>query len=186
MRICTKCKTPKSETEFSRRKSKSGYNSHCKKCRNEAKKLWCKNNKEHIKNEKMKWDEENKKHVASYQEATREHRLLVKSEYYSNHKDEITVKSKEWRRNNPEKQSVIARRCNTKRQRELGFNPLNDYFEGSVAHHVNKNDVVYVSESAHKFVPHNLKTGKNMDTINKIAFVSCVMLTGQVVGGVRI
>ena len=63
-----------------------------------------------------------------------------------------------------------VKRSNLKRQRELGFNPLNEPFEGSVAHHINKIDVVYVSEWINK-IPHNLNDSNSMAIVNHFAMV---------------
>ena len=57
-----------------------------------------------------------------------------------------------------------ARRC-----RELGFNPINEPFPGSEAHHINKNDVIYILVELHRSVHHNLSTGKGMEEINDLA-----------------
>lgn len=36
------------------------------------------------------------------------------------------------------------------RRRELGSNFLNEYFEGSVKHHINDNDVIYIPGEIHR------------------------------------
>lgn len=61
------------------------------------------------------------------------------------------------------------RRHHSKRRRNLGFNPLNQPFPESVAHHINRRDVIYMPESIHRVIPHNLKTGDNMSIVNQIA-----------------
>ena len=58
---------------------------------------------------------------------------------------------------------------NSKRRHDLGFFPLNNYFEGSCAHHISRNFVIYIPEELHKSIWHCLWTGKNMDAINKLA-----------------
>ena len=55
------------------------------------------------------------------------------------------------------------------KRRELVFNPLNQSFEGSEGHHINKNDVIYIPKEIHKSIRHCLKTGNNMLEINKLA-----------------
>jgi len=62
----------------------------------------------------------------------------------------------------------IKRGC-MKRKRNLGFNPLNRPFFGSVGHHINNNDIIYMPEEIHRAIPHCVSTGKNMNMINQIA-----------------
>lgn len=69
---------------------------------------------------------------------------------------------------NPESQREVFKKHNAKR-RELGFIPLNKSFDGSVGHHVDIEHVVYIPEELHQSVKHNVWTGENMNTINKLA-----------------
>lgn len=57
-----------------------------------------------------------------------------------------------------------------KRRDNLGFNPLNEWFEGSHAHHINKIDVIYIPKKLNRLVYHNIFNGCNIETINYIAF----------------
>jgi len=66
-----------------------------------------------------------------------------------------------------------------RRHRELGFEPLNEPFDGSVAHHINKNETIYIPEEIHKSIRHNLKTGYNMNKINKIAVYYLTPIRGE-------
>lgn len=58
-------------------------------------------------------------------------------------------------------------------KRGLGFNPLNDYFMGSHAHHLhlenNKDFVIYLPSWLHSLNRHSSKTGKNMFSVASIA-----------------
>lgn len=143
-KICTKCKKRKLVIKFYRRLTGSDkLRPQCRKCESiRAKKRYI-NVKEKMNTGSRNW--------------------------YKNNKKQKLLKGKEWRKNNPEKYAVIDKRCRAKRRRELGFNPLNAWFDGSVAHHINKDDVIYILELVHKSVPHSLKTGKGMSIINKIA-----------------
>lgn len=59
----------------------------------------------------------------------------------------------------------------TIRKRNLGFNPLNDYFEGSNGHHINNEDVIYIPIWLHlSLMPHSLRTGLNMQLVNDCVF----------------
>ena len=65
---------------------------------------------------------------------------------------------------------VVASGRRRAKRRGLGFNPLNSWFVGSNRHHINLNDVIYIPESMHDSVRHNVWTGKNMTKINAIAY----------------
>jgi hypothetical protein len=65
MKCCTKCKTEKSQQEFSKNKNnKDGLSCWCKLC----KKIWNDNNKGHNIIKKKEWDEKNKEHIKKYRE----------------------------------------------------------------------------------------------------------------------
>lgn len=46
---------------------------------------------------------------------------------------------------------------------------LNEWFEGSVLHHLTKDVAVFIPKGLHQSISHNLETGKNMDLINEKA-----------------
>lgn len=106
-------------------------------------KQWCKDNPEKIKEQKKRW------------------RRI--------HLGEIIKLMKKWRADNPERVREIDKRHLHKRQRNLGFIPLNKSFSGAVAHHINTNDIIYMPAKLHKGVPHCLETGRNMKIINGVA-----------------
>ena len=56
------------------------------------------------------------------------------------------------------------------RKRNLGYIPLNNYFEGSEAHHIDKEYVIYIPRKLHRIVKHNVWTGEGMEYINELAF----------------
>jgi hypothetical protein len=64
---------------------------------------------------------------------------------------------------------AAARRHHAKR-RTLDFAPLNSWFPGSAAHHINVTDVIYVPSSMHRSIAHNVWTGRNMAAINALAY----------------
>lgn len=72
---------------------------------------------------------------------------------------------KEYCKNNKEKISKYY----SKRQRNLGFIPLNKPFNGSHGHHIDKEYVIYMPSKLHRSICHNVFTGKNMDKINDLA-----------------
>lgn len=73
--------------------------------------------------------------------------------------------------------SDIGLKCIRKtmsKRRNLGFNELNQYFNNSEAHHINKNDVIYMPKEWH-IKGHNVFTSKNMEAVNTIAFFFLTM-----------
>ena len=135
--------------------------------------------KEYYKNNKGKWVEYSK----TYRQKNREKRNQESMEWRANNREHVkeynkqwhknnVIKSKEstiqWYKNNPERTREIRARTKSKR-RGLGFNILNKYFKDSVAHHINKDDVVYIPKEIHCSIWHRLKTGKNMGEINLLA-----------------
>ena len=67
-----------------------------------------------------------------------------------------------------EKGKASNKRHNSKR-RILGFIQLNKHFEGSEAHHIDTEHVIYIPKCTHQSIRHNLQTGEGMEEINKEA-----------------
>lgn len=57
------------------------------------------------------------------------------------------------------------------KRRVLGFNPLNSWFAGCDAHHINPTDVIHMPHKLHKSIYHNQHTGQGMAEINVLAGV---------------
>ena len=75
-------------------------------------------------------------------------RLLKKQKLYTQeHKKEISLYQKEYRKTLKGKQADA--RHHSKRK-NLGFEPLNEPFYGSHAHHIDNNRVVYIPAKIHK------------------------------------
>lgn len=90
--------------------------------------------------------------------------------YYSKHRNQILEHNRNYRKT--EKGKEISKRCFVSRKRNYGFEPLNNPLEDIEcdAHHINKDEVIYLPAIIHHRISHNLKTGKNMDLINSIAY----------------
>ena len=72
MKICSKCKVEKSDSDFNKRKrSKDGLNSYCKSCNNE-------NLKNHYKNNKEYYYDKSKKYFKKLQEWLTEYKETLK------------------------------------------------------------------------------------------------------------
>ena len=92
------------------------------------------------------------------------------TERYVLHQKEINECTMKWRKENPECNLEIRRKSNVKRQKALGYKPLNKPFEGAEGHHVNKEVIIYIPATLHRSIRHNVFTGKNMEEINDKAF----------------
>lgn len=68
-----------------------------------------------------------------------------------------------------DKGKLLSRKYSSK-QRELGFISLNEPFGDSDFHHYNKDYGFYIPTEIHKSIWHSVRTGKNMEAINKEAF----------------
>lgn len=132
-----------------------------------------------------------------YQEHAEERKSHGKA-YYEENREEMLQSCREWYRNNIEKQKecckkyyeenkqtilehnkkysktpegrIAISRCSTKRNRELGFEPLNEWFPDSEGHHIDKERIIYIPKELHQSISHNVFTGKGMEEINKLAF----------------
>jgi hypothetical protein len=52
------------------------------------------------------------------------------------------------------------------KRKSFGFIPLNDYFEGSEGHHIDKEHVIYTEKELHRSVRHKQSNPESMDRIN--------------------
>ena len=57
-----------------------------------------------------------------------------------------------------------------KRRRNLGYIPMNSWFEGSEGHHIDDEFVIYIPGETHKSNSHNQNNKKSMKVINDLAF----------------
>jgi len=125
--------------------------------------------------------EQRKKQSKEYRENNKEYYKEYMKEYWGNHKGERERYSREYRQENKEQISehmkqwgktengkISFKRRNAKR-RQLGFFPLNKYFDGCEAHHISQNFVIHLPVEFHQNIRHNIWTGRNMKQINKLA-----------------
>jgi len=119
----------------------------------EMQRLWRKDNPEYNKLYKRQYYEDNLEYMREYNRGI----------YYKN-----PGRNKQYLKTHPEKRREQNAR-NHHNRRDLGFNPLNECFRGSEAHHINNNDVVYILKELHRSIWHCLKTGKGMERINQLA-----------------
>lgn len=102
-------------------------------------------------------------------EKMREYQKEYTRLYAPLHRHEAVLGARRWQKKNPEKVREMNKKHTAKR-RALGFIPINSPFEGSDAHHFEKEQVIYIPHALHQSVFHNIWTGKNMEQINKLAF----------------
>ena len=118
-----------------------------------------------------KWTMDNAEKVAKYR--NRYQKSMKSLEYQRKYREENREKILEWQRmwriNNSQKAKAIAIKHSNKRKRNLGFAPLNKYFDNAVAHHIDKIHIIYIPEGLHKSIIHCLETGQNMRKINKLS-----------------
>jgi len=130
--------------------------------KNEYNKQWRKNNPEH----KKQWREDNPEKRKEHDKRYRKNNFEKIEQYRINNRGKHNKHNRKY--NKTEKGEINSQRNDFKR-RELGFNPLNQSFEDSEGHHINKNDVIYMPKAIHRGIVHCLKTGKNMMEINRLA-----------------
>ena len=103
-------------------------------------------------------------------------RINEKAEIMDTHYIRTAEKEREnrntnrWIDKNKEKWNEIQKRTYNRRLRNLGFMPLNEKFENSHAHHIDKNYVIYIPAKLHRSVYHSLINNINMDKMNALAF----------------
>ena len=126
-------------------------------------KQWYEQNKDKNRDKKKEYDKQ-------YYKEHRNERSAYKKQYREQNKDKFKQQIRAWRENHIEQYREIMRKVKTKRERSLGFVPLNKPFEGSEAHHICPTFVIYIPKDMHRSIYHNVWTGKNMEEINKLAW----------------
>lgn len=133
--------------------------------------------KEHILKQAKKYKKtERGKEVES--NAAQKYRQMEKAKKASreyNKKYFETEKGKEIQRKSARKYSKTEKgrkvqHCKGDKRRKLGFIELNEEFEGSEAHHIDKEFILYTPKEIHRSICHNVWTGQGMEKINGLAF----------------
>jgi len=66
---------------------------------------------------------------------------------------------------------IAIKRRNTKRRGNVwDYIPFNEYFEGCVGHHIDKEVVIHIPEELHKSISHSQNNKESMKKINDAAF----------------
>lgn len=146
--------------------------------RQEYAKKYIELNKDHIyKNNKEYYYKNLKKineHRAEYREKNREHIRSSWKNTYLKYKEKIQQKNKEYNKiyYKTDAGKLATLRQNQKR-RELGHDPINNYFTGSEFHHLHINNDksigIYIPKDLHHSCYHESTSGNGMNEINKLA-----------------
>ncbi len=102
-----------------------------------------------------------------YPEKAKEHSKRDEREYYIRHKEKIQTRVKRWR--NTPSGKISESKHNSKRRKMLGYDILNNWFEGCEQHHINSAQVVCIPKEIHRRYPHNHSKPDTMIEINRIA-----------------
>lgn len=191
---CTVCKEIKSLDKFNKDSTrKDGHSYICKECNSKRGKKYYMSNLDDVRKKHNEYYIETKDarslKYKEYRESHKEERKKYLIEYQMNNKHKIAMKN---RRLYIRKRDEYLERCrdyrhsdlgkltNTRaksKRRNLGFNPINERFEGAHYHHLrydaNGNadaDIgIYIPENLHRSVWHNGNTGQGMEEMNKLA-----------------
>ena len=157
------------ELAYGKEHSKQYYQEHREQILAQAKQYWQKHREERLVYKKAYRQEHKEEIMARHKQYYQEHRNEI-SVYNKKWKREHKSYDKKWRKDNPDRFREIDKKHHNKRDRNLGFIPLNQYFEGLEAHHIDKERIIYIPKEYHRSITHNLETGKNMPLINAIAW----------------
>lgn len=126
-------------------------------------------NKEKANECNRQWYISHPEYNKQYRETHVEELRKLRRKWYINNLKKCTEKNKQWIKEHPKRMKELQIKYQSKRARGLGFEPLNNYFEGSEAHHLDDTYVVYIPKEIHQSIYHCLETGQNMVEINSYA-----------------
>lgn len=110
---------------------KDGHCSKCKSCKRIYNKQWYEDNKEVF--------------LRKYLDYKRKH-----NEYYKNYRQTENYKNSRKKYLLSPKGRENKKRIRSKYKRNLGFIPVNEQYDGSVAHHLDDNHIMYIPDNIHK------------------------------------
>lgn len=195
-KVCKTCGVEKDKSEFHKHKgAKDGLRADCRKCRsihplkefmyevlpeNKSRCRICgliKDLESFRKNKRVCWGCE-KEYSKKYYHAHKEHASEINKLYIMKHKERIDRIRREYMKvYNQTPAGKLRDKMHRERRRNLGWKPINKWFEGCDGHHLRytndinsqDNDIgLYAPRELHKSICHNGNTGKNMAEINKL------------------
>lgn len=147
------------------------------------KKQYYQYNKEIIKNKHKEYYQNNKEKSLKYYQDNKEKIKYNKKKYYQDNKEKSKERNKKYRELHKDylkqyqviyqqtpKGKEIFKKSRDKRYRNLGFIPLNEWFENSNGHHIDKINVIYIPKELHTSVWHSISKNINMEEINMKAW----------------
>ena len=165
----------------------------CRECTKKRMQEYYSNNREKRKERQRQYRKDNPEKVAEshkrWRDANHEELLKKKKDEYRRNKPKYQESAKAYKKNNREKINNINNewrktpkgkeneRKKRMRRRGLGHCPINEWFRGSVAHHLrysttsteqDNNLTIYVPAKLHRSIKHNGRTGENMKAINML------------------
>lgn len=149
-------------------------------------KVWWLAHKEQTQASKKAYYQAHCEHLSAYQKVYRlahlEQVAVYNKAYRLTYPEQIRKQQKVWYLANLEQvkktqkaynQTPIGKRAIRKhnaKRKQLGFIPLNDWFEGSVGHHIDKEQVIYMPVESHNSIGHSVLQNRNMTEINNVAY----------------
>jgi len=137
-------------------------------------KQWFQEYPEYQKECVARWRKNNLERTKELGRMSDKKRYLEKHKYnkqwFLNHSEKMREYHKQWKEKNWEKYLESERKTYNKRSRNFDFIPLNEYFEGAEAHHIDRVYIIYIPKELHKSIYHSVLKDINMDTINALAF----------------
>jgi hypothetical protein len=122
MKICSKCKIEKEESEFYKRKmARDGLRSNCKNCISLKKKQHYQNNKDEILQQR-------KQYYQIHQEVQKEYAKKYCKQYYQDNKEKISERMKQYYQDNREEISQRQKQYN-QINKENGKEYINQYYK---------------------------------------------------------
>jgi hypothetical protein len=133
--------------------------------------MYYETHREQVKECVKKWAKEHpdelKKSYTEWCLAHSEQIKATKKSWYLKHKEKRKTQVRQYLES-PRGKVAIKKFHATSRQ--LGFTPLNKYFDGAIGHHIDKEKVIYIPQELHRSIRHSLLRNRNMEAINKVAF----------------
>lgn len=158
-KVCSRCRKKQPISNYHKNKTQSdGHHNWCKDCLLEFRECYKSKKQEydkqyHLDNHKRKCKNASDWYYTNYDKSLLNHKV-----YYQNHKKENTERTRNWRRDNPDKARKIQGRQKAKR-RNLGFVKLwNNPFPDDVAvdmHHINDMLVIPMPKRIHNICSNN-------------------------------
>ena len=135
-------------------------------------------NKEKLKEQCKKWRKEHPDYLTEKQKEWRENNREHYKEYHEKYREEnreiLRIKNRAWLKTDAGKKASTKHK---QKRRELGFNPINERFDGSEFHHLhvdmegNTDNAIglFIPAELHKSIAHNHSTWAGMEEINAVA-----------------